>query len=125
MNVTLLEDTLVEGTELVDLALRNIDPNIILNADTIYEEYEIYTRITIKDSTGMCCHSRDKIVYKLMFFAVFEMQFEDSSYTVSEGAGSLDICVESLNTSEIAPDLTIPLSLVELSDEDLGIYPCL
>ena len=60
-----------------------------------------------------------------MFSAVFEMQFEDSSYTVSERAGSLDICVESLNTSEIAPDLTIPLSLVELSDEDLGIYPCL
>ena len=66
-------------------------------------------------------YSRAKIACKLMFFAVFEMQFEDSSYTVSERAGS--ICVESLNHSEIAPYRKIPLSLVELSDEHLGIYP--
>ena len=62
MNVTLLEDTLVEGNEWVELSFQTIDPHIILNE----YEYEIYTRITIKDSTGMCCHSRDKIVYKLI-----------------------------------------------------------
>ena len=55
MNVTLLEDTLVEGTEWVKLSFQNIDPHIILNADTIYEEYE-FTWFAIKDSTGMCCH---------------------------------------------------------------------
>ena len=55
MNETLLEDTLVEGTEWVKLSFQNIDPHIILNADTIYDEYE-FTWFAIKDSTGMCCH---------------------------------------------------------------------
>ena len=118
MNLSLLEDEFVEGTEHVELAAYSNDPNIFLYR-------EIYALIVIEDRTGKCSQSYipSIVLYyclKSMFLAVFEVQFESSVYTVSERVGSLDLCLQSLNHSQIAPNLNVPLLLEELSDEPLS-----
>ena len=56
---------------------------------------------------------------------VLEVQFENSLYTVSESAGSIALCLLLDQTTTIASGVTVPLSVVELSAEPVGILSLL
>ena len=51
------------------------------------------------------------------------MKFEHSLYTVNESVGRLDVCLQRLDSAIIAPGVTIPLLIEELSSENLGMFP--
>ena len=54
--------------------------------------------------------------------AVFEVYFEEPSYTVSEAVGTLTVClVHNVELSaEVAPGITIQISIREISADPLG-----
>ena len=125
-NGTMLRDSLVEGTENFILQFSSTDPpNIALNADS--GSNIIRTQIFIEDSTGTGIHRLTSIQRTLSmclwcdFSTVFELQFESSFYEVSESAGSLEVCLQVIETSEVATGVAVDVLIVEVSDEPLGI----
>ena len=53
---------------------------------------------------------------------MFEVNFESSTYTVNETAGTLTVCLEKGDIVDIAPGIIIEINLIEVSDEPLGTY---
>ena len=45
----------------------------------------------------------------LCYHAAFEVDFMDAPYTVSEGDGSVEVCVSA--TGELVPDLTMTVTI--------------
>ena len=122
----MLRDGLVEGTENFILQFSSTDPpNIALNADS--GSNIIQTQIFIEDSTGTGIHRLTNIQHTLSmclwcdFSTVFELQFESSFYEVSESAGILEVCLQVIETSEVAIGVAVDVLIVEVSDEPLGI----
>ena len=55
------------------------------------------------------------------FSTALEIDFERSVYKVSESAGSVEVCLQSVGGNTIAPGVTIEVLVEEVSDIPLGI----
>ena len=53
---------------------------------------------------------------------MLEINFERSVYKVCEGAGIVEVCLQSVGNNTIAPGVTIEVLVEEVSDMGLGNY---
>ena len=102
----IIDDDIVEQSEIINLILRSTDSAVLLNSST--------STITIEDvESKLCIHGCKHNCSNLFTFttSVVKIGFSSTAYTVSEDAGSVSVTV-SVQNEVLDRDVTVTLSTV-------------
>lgn len=105
VNVSTLQDHLVETLETFTVVLESVDPSVIFNPSTLTGN--------IWDDDCKIAISVSLIIFFDFYYeldpSVVTIDLDQEHYTVAEEEGYLEVCLEAVNTAQLAHAVTVTL----------------